>query len=67
MSNIAKIIFAAILVITAGLAVVALLALALSWLIPIATLGWFAPGFFPCVAIITLVAILRGTVQVKAN
>ena len=67
MSNIAKVLFGALLVLAAGAAVVCLLALAVMWLLPIATLGAFAPGFVPCLAIITLVFILRGTVQVKTN
>lgn len=67
MSSIAKVLFGALLVLAAGAAVVCLLSLAVMWLMPIATLGAFAPGFIPSVAIITLVFILRGTIQVKTN
>jgi hypothetical protein len=67
MSSIAKVLFGALLVLVAGAAVISLLAVVIGWLLPIATLGAFAPGFIPCVAILTLVFILRGTVQVKTN
>lgn len=62
MSSIAKILFGALLVLVAGAAVIALLAVAIGWLLPIATLGAFAPGFIPCVAILTLGLIARGVV-----
>ena len=65
MSDIAKTIGAGIGytvgVIIALVAVIALLAVIVGWLLPIATLGAFAPGFVPCVAIVTLAALLRAT------
>jgi len=66
MSSIAKVLFGALIVLVAAFAVVALLAVIIGWLLPIATLGAFAPGFVPCVAIIVLVALARGTVNIKS-
>ena len=41
---------------------VALTAVVVGWLLPIATLGAFAPGFIPSVAIVTLGLLARALV-----
>lgn len=62
MSNIFKVLIGAVLVLAAGAAVIGLLALALTWLLPIATLGTFAPGFLPCLSIVTLGLLARAVI-----
>ena len=64
MSDVAKMIFQGLIYTIAFVGVlvglVSLFALLLQWLLPIATLGAFAPGFLPAVAIVTLALIARG-------
>lgn len=63
MSDVAKMIFQGVIfaVVFIGVLVglVSLFAVLIGWLLPIATLGAFAPGFLPSVAIVTLALLAR--------
>ena len=66
MSDVWKMIFQGIIYAVAFVGVlvglVALFAVLIGWLLPIATLGAFAPGFLPSVAIVTLALLARAVV-----
>lgn len=67
MSNIAKILAGAIVVLLIGAAVLALATGAIMWLVPVATAGAVHLGFIQTVAIITLASIAGWLLNATAN
>lgn len=61
-SSIPKILLGALIVLIISAVVIAILALALMYLIPLATMGAFAPDFHASIAIITLAVFARALV-----